>query len=128
MASRRVSPDPRDRGQATVEFVLTLPLVFFSVLLVVQLAVVITERARIENVTWNAARSASVAASPDAAARDVVDRLVGDGTKVIVDDDGRFVTVRVQRNIPTDVPLVGRFLPDVTVGSQLTLLREPPLG
>lgn len=128
MASRRVSPDPGDRGQATVEFVLTLPLVFFSVLLVVQLAVVITERARIENVTWNAARSASVAASPDAAARDVVDRLVGDGTKVIVDDDGRFVTVRVQRNIPTDVPLVGRFLPDVTVGSQLTLLREPPLG
>jgi Flp pilus assembly protein TadG len=128
MASHRVSPDPRDRGQATVEFVLTLPLVFFSVLLVVQLAVVITERARIENVTWNAARSASVAASPDAAARDVVDRLVGDGTKVIVDDDGRFVTVRVQRNIPTDVPLVGRFLPDVTVGSQLTLLREPPLG
>jgi Flp pilus assembly protein TadG len=128
MASRRVSPDPRDRGQATVEFVLTLPLVFFSILLVVQLAVVLTERAHIENVTWNAARSASVAASPDAAARDVVDRLVGDGTKVIVDDDGRFVTVRVQRNIPTDVPLVGRFLPDVTVGSQLTLLREPPLG
>jgi hypothetical protein len=130
MASRPNCPDTvvRDRGQAAVEFVLTLPLAVILVLSVVQVAVVLTERARLESVTWNAARSASVALSPTVAARGMVDELVGDDATVVVDDDGRFVTVRVRRTIPTDVPVVGRFFPDVTVASELTLLREPPLG
>ncbi|CAB4579461.1 unannotated protein [freshwater metagenome] len=98
------------------------------VLAVVQVAVVLTERARLESVTWNAARSASVASSPTIAARERVDELLGGGATVLVDDDGRYVTVRVRRTIPTDVPVVGRFFPDVTVDSELTLLREPPLG
>jgi uncharacterized membrane protein len=130
MASRPNCPEDvrRDRGQATVEFVLTLPLVVILVLAVVQVAIVLTERARMESITWSAARSASVAPSPTTAAQDVVTELVGDDAKVLVDDDGRFVTVRVRRTIATDVPVVGRFFPDVTVESELTLLREPPLG
>jgi len=130
MASRPNCPEyvRRDRGQAAVEFVLTLPLVVILVLAVVQVAIVLTERARMESITWSAARSASVAPSPTTAAQDVVTELVGDDAKVLVDDDGRFVTVRVRRTIATDVPVVGRFFPDVTVESELTLLREPPLG
>lgn len=130
MASRPNCPETvhRDRGQAAVEFVLTLPLAVILVLTVVQVAVVLTERARLESVTWNAARSASVASSPTIAARERVDELLGGGATVLVDDDGRYVTVRVRRTIPTDVPMVGRFFPDVTVDSELTLLREPPLG
>lgn len=130
MASRPNCPETahRDRGQAAVEFVLTLPLAVILVLAVVQVAVVLTERARLESVTWNAARSASVASSPTITARERVDELLGDGATVLVDDDGRYVTVRVRRTIPTDVPVVGRFFPDVTVDSELTLLREPPLG
>ena len=130
MASRPNCPEyvRRDRGQAAVEFVLTLPLVVILVLAVVQVAIVLTERARMESITWSAARSASVAPSPTTAAQDVVTELVGDDAKVLVDDDGRFVTVRLRRTIATDVPVVGRFFPDVTVESELTLLREPPLG
>ena len=130
MASRPNCPETvhRDRGQAAVEFVLTLPLAVILVLAVVQVAVVLTERSRLESVTWNAARSASVASSPTTAARKRVDELLGGGATVLVDDDGLYVTVRVRRTIPTDVPVVGRFFPDVTVDSELTLLREPPLG
>jgi uncharacterized membrane protein len=130
MASRPNCPEDvrRDRGQAAIEFVLTLPLVVILVLAVVQVAIVLSERARMESITWSAARSASVAPSPTTAAQDVVTELVGDDAKVLVDDDGRFVTVRVRRTIATDVPVVGRFFPDVTVESELTLLREPPLG
>ncbi|MEY3618718.1 MAG: hypothetical protein RL726_1416, partial [Actinomycetota bacterium] len=108
MASRPSCPDDvrRDRGQAAVEFVLTLPLVVILVLAVVQVAVVLTERSRLESITWTAARSASVAASPTTAAQDVVTELVGDDANVRVDNDGRFVTVRVRRTIATDVPVV----------------------
>jgi hypothetical protein len=103
-------------------------LVVILVLAVVQVAVVLTERSRLESITWTAARSASVAASPTTAAQDVVTELVGDDADVRVDNDGRFVTVRVRRTIATDVPVVGRFFPDVSVETELTLLREPPLG
>ncbi len=130
MASPRSCPDRerRDGGQAAVEFVLSLPLIVVSVLALVQVAVVLTERARVESVTWSAARSASVAISPTATASEVVTDLLGARASTTVEDDGRFVTVRVRHTVTTDVPLVGRFFPDVTVGSQLTMLREPPLG
>lgn len=130
MASRRNCPElvARDRGQAALEFVLTLPLVVLLVLAVVQVAIVLTERARVESITWNAARAASVAPSPATAARRQVDDFPGGHTTVMVEEEEGFVTVRVRRTVATDVPVIGRFLPDVTVESELTLLLEPPLG
>lgn len=130
MASRRNCRDDasRDRGQAAVEFVLTLPLVLLLVLTLVQLAIVLTERARLESITWNVARAASVSASPADIARRRVDELSGGGSDVDVEEVDEFLTVRVRRTIATDVPIVGRFFPEVTVESELTLLLEPPLG
>ena len=98
------------------------------VLTLVQVAIVLTERARLESITWNVARAASVAASPAEVARRRVDELSGSDTYVVVDDVDEFVTVRVRRTIATNVPIVGRFFPEVTVESELTLLLEPPLG
>lgn len=46
----------------------------------------------------------------------------------MVEEEEGFVTVRVRRTVATDVPVIGRFFPDVTVESELTLLLEPPLG
>jgi len=130
MASRRNCPEfvARDRGQATVELVLTLPLVVLLVLAVLQVALVLSERARVESITWNATRAASVAPSPVAAARRQVDDLLGDDATVLVEQVEEFVTVRVRRTITTDLPVVGRLFPDVTVESELTLLLEPPIG
>ena len=130
MASPRSCPESvtRDRGQAALEFVLTLPLVVLLVLTVVQVAIVLTERARIESITWNAARAASVAPSPASAARRLVGDFPGGHMSVMVEEDEEFVTVRVRHTVATDVPVIGRFFPDVTVESELTLLLEPPLG
>ena len=124
MASPLDSPE-HDRGQATVEFALLLPLVVVLVLCLVQLAVVLTRRAQLETSTWNVARAASVAADPE----EVVDNVLDDPTTVAdVRVDARWVTVTTRSVVVTDVPIVGRFFPDVTLESRLTLLLEPPLG
>jgi hypothetical protein len=123
MASPHDSPE-HDRGQATVEFALLLPLVLVLVLCLVQLAVVLTRRAQLETTTWNVARAASVAADPAG----VIDVLDDPTTVADVRVDARWVTVTTRSVVVTDVPIVGRFFPDVTLESRLTLLLEPPLG
>jgi hypothetical protein len=123
MASPHDSPE-HDRGQATVEFALLLPLVLVLALCLVQLAVVLTRRAQLETTTWNVARAASVAADPAG----VIDVLDDPTTVADVRVDARWVTVTTRSVVVTDVPIVGRFFPDVTLESRLTLLLEPPLG
>jgi hypothetical protein len=71
------------------------------------------------------ARAASVAADPAG----VIDDVLDDPTTVAdVRVDARWVTVTTRSVVVTDVPIVGRFFPDVTLESRLTLLLEPPLG
>lgn len=123
MASPHDSPE-HDRGQATVEFALLLPLVLVLVLCLVQLAVVLSRRAQLESTTWNVARAASVAADPAG----VIDVLDDPTTVADVRVDARWVTVTTRSVVVTDLPIVGRFFPDVTLESRLTLLLEPPLG
>jgi hypothetical protein len=93
-------------------------------LCLVQLAVVLTRRAQLETTTWNVARAASVAADPAG----VIDVLDDPTTVADVRVDARWVTVTTRSVVVTDVPIVGRFFPDVTLESRLTLLLEPPLG
>lgn len=124
MVSPHDSPE-RDRGQATVEFALLLPVVLVLVLCLVQLAVVLTRRTQLETSTWNVARAASVAADPQGVVDDVLD---DPSTVADVRVDARWVTVTTRSVVVTDVPIVGRFFPDVTLESRLTLLLEPPLG
>lgn len=130
MASPRNFPDTsrRDRGQATVEFVIVLPLILILTLTVVQLAIVLSERSRLEGITWNAVRAASVSDSPESTALRVTAELGGDTVITDVDVEGEWVTVHTELTVSTDVPLVGRFFPSITFDTDLTMLREPPLG
>jgi len=119
-----------ERGQATVELVLVLPVVVALALAVVQVGVVVRDRLLVSHVGREAARAAAVeptAEAATAAARQATslasDRLaviVGGGS--IAPGDRLMVTVRYQA--PTTVPLVGLLVPDVMMEATVTVRVE----
>ncbi|HEX7097162.1 MAG TPA: TadE/TadG family type IV pilus assembly protein [Acidimicrobiales bacterium] len=114
-----------DRGQATVELVLVLPLVFALVLAVAQVAVVARAHVLVGAAARDAARAAAV--GDVAGARQAA--LDGSGldparTEVDVDVGATVVTARVRYRDPTTVPIVGRLVGDVTVGATVVMRRE----
>ena len=124
--SRRNSPDPsNDRGQATVEFALTIPVLLLVLLGAVQVFVLLADRLHLVHVTRDATRAASVSADPTAAVARVIGRAWPDRDVTFrVVDDGELVSVRVELIDSTDVPIIGRFLPDVRLTESLTMLAD----
>lgn len=117
----------RDRGQATVELALALPLVAVLVLGIVQLVVVARDQLAVELAAREGARAAAVSADPARSARAAADAAVGlDGLDVEVSQDGGLVTVVVRHRSATDVPLVGMVVGDVTVSAAVTMQLDPP--
>lgn len=117
-----------DRGQATIEFALCLPLVLIVVLTMTQLVIVGLQKVRLVHTAREAARSAAISGDPVAAAQRVVTSLGTTDVEIITTVDDRWVTVRLHQTSVTDLPLVGPFLPDVDLDEEVTMLREPPLG
>ena len=116
-----------DRGQATVEFAIALPLVAILVLAVVQLVVVARDQLAVELAAREGARAAAVAGSTaDAATLAAESATTLRPLTVSTSDDGRLVTVTVTASNPTNVPLVGMVIADVEVRGSATMLREPP--
>jgi Flp pilus assembly protein TadG len=116
-----------DRGQATVELALSLPLLFVFLLGIVQLLVIVRDQLAVQLAAREAARAAAVAASSggaaDAAASRAVDLRPLD---VATASSASSVTVTVSHVTRTDVPLIGALLPDVVVSSTATMALEPP--
>lgn len=118
-----------DRGQATVELALVLPLVVVVVLFVVQVALVGLAQVLVVHAARSAARTAAV--DPDdaavvARARDTpgldADRIsVEVGTR---GPPGGTVEVTVTYRAPTDMPLAGRLLGDVTLTATVVMPVE----
>lgn len=116
-----------DRGQATVEFALALPLVVVLVLGIVQLVVVARDQLAVELAAREGARAAAVAAEPSGAATAAAESAVSlRPLSVATYDDGRRITVTVRHRTATDVPLIGAVIGDVEVTGTATMLREPP--
>lgn len=124
--SRRNSPDEADDvGQATVEFALTIPILIVVLLGAVQVFVLLVDRLHLVHVTRDATRAASVSADPSAAVARVVERTWPDrSVSFRVNDDGDLVSVEVELVNPTDVPIIGRVLPDVRLTESLTMLVD----
>ena len=124
--SRRNSPDSsNDHGQATVEFALTIPVLLVVLLGAVQVFVVLVDRLHLVHITRDATRAASVSADPTSAVSRVVERAWPDrDVSYRVNDDGDLVSVRVELVNSTDVPIIGRFLPDVRLTESLTMLAD----
>ena len=130
-AARRPGPSG-DRGQATVELVLVLPVVVLALLLLLQVGLV----ARAQVVAVDAAREGARAAAiqgTEAAGATAARAAVGERTAgrldVVVDLEpgpAGFATVRVRYRVATDVPLVGPLLRDPVVTATVAMRREEP--
>ena len=121
MPSSTPSSNGCERGQATVELALALPVVVLAVLLVVQVAVVAVAQVRVEHAAREAARSAAVGADPAGTGG-----LDPARTDVDVVGDGPWVTAEVRYRVATDLPLVGHLAPDVEVVASATFRAEVP--
>jgi Flp pilus assembly protein TadG len=117
----------RDRGQATVELALALPVVVLLMLGLLQVVVV----ARDHLAVWHAARvgvragavSTTPAAEATAASRAATTL---EALEVSVQVDADWITVLARHRTATDLPLIGLLLPDITVEATATMAREPP--
>ena len=117
----------RDRGQATVELALCLPLLFMFLLGIVQLVVIVRDQLAVQLAAREAARAAAVAAPSAPAAERAANRAVTlrplmVATRLSIDA----VTITVSHVTPTDVPMIGALLPDITLSAQATMALEPP--
>lgn len=117
-----------DDGQAAVELALGLPVVAVAVLAVVQVVLVGRDQVAVIHAAREAARAAAVAADPvgegTAAARAAI-ALPGHRVHVEIRTAGDLVTAVVSYRSPTDLPLVGAAVDDVTVTGRATMRWEP---
>lgn len=116
-------------GQATVELALALPLILGLLLFAVQTGLVIHDRLMLAHAAREAARAAAVvptvAAAGDAAVR--ATRLDADRMEVGVRRTGpgrSLVEVTVTYRSPTEVPMVGPLLGDITMSESVTMMVE----
>jgi Flp pilus assembly protein TadG len=119
--------DDRERGQATVELALSLPLLFMFLLAIVQLVVIVRDQLAVQLAAREAARAAAVAAPANVSAQGAAERAVTlrpfqVATRIAIDT----VTVTVSHVTRTDVPMIGALLPDITVSATATMSLEPP--
>jgi len=122
-------PGCRERGQATVELVLALPVLALLLLVIVQVGLVARDELLLTHAAREAAREAAVAADPDAARRGALAGAGLDPGRLEVSVAGRSgsgsrVTVRLTYRSATDVPLVGALVGDVRLVARVTMRVE----
>lgn len=116
-----------DAGQATVEVALAVPLLAIVILVGLQIALVVRDQVAVIAAAHQGARAAAVAADPLGAAQGAVARtaaLPAARRTVRTSTGAGLVTVTVTYRSPTDLPLVGAFLPDITVRGAATMAIE----
>jgi Flp pilus assembly protein TadG len=107
-----------DRGQAVVELALTIPVVVLLLLAVIQLGLVVRDQILVVHAAREAARVGAVDPSEDAPRRAAIRSSDLTESRISVDSGARggpgsTLRVTVHYSSPTEVPLVGAFLPDV---------------
>lgn len=127
-------PRTSERGQATVELVLLVPVFVLLALSVVQAGVVVRDRLLVAHAAREGARAAAVepttgAATAAAQAATGLDpaRLGVAVTVISVpggDGSGGRVAVTVHYRAPTRVPLVGILVPDIDLSSRIVARIE----
>jgi hypothetical protein len=116
-----------DAGQATVEVALAVPLLVVVMLFGVQIALVIRDQIATIAAAREAARAVVVADGKPGVADGAVARTVAlnpSRRSVNVSINGGLVTATVTYRSPTDLPLVGIFIPDITVHGSATMALE----
>jgi TadE-like protein len=116
-----------ERGQATVELALVLPLIFALLVLVFQVALVARDEILVVHVARDAAREATVTRDPGRVSAVAVRNLPGATVRVVRRGGvGERVEVAVTYVSHTNLPLIGALLPDVTLHSDSVMRVERP--
>ena len=116
-----------DRGQATVELALVLPIVFALLVLVFQVALVARDEILVAHAARDAAREAALTRDGSLVAAAATRTLPGAATRVDRRGPvGGTVDVSVAYVSRTDLPLVGALLPDLTLHGHATMRVEQP--
>ena len=120
------------RGQATVELVLVLPVVVLALLLVVQVGLVVRAQVVLVDAAREGARAAAVEGTAQAAraAARASPGLRSNRVRVLaqVGPPGGLARVEVRYRVPTDVPLVGSLVGDVSLHAAVAMRVEDPAG
>jgi Flp pilus assembly protein TadG len=114
-----------ERGQASVELALVLPVLILFLLGFVQTALVARDQVLLQDAARAAAREASVGADPDRI-RDAARRSLA-GVTVDVQRTGGVgdpVVVVARYHDRTDLPIVGRLFPDLDLTARATMRVE----
>jgi Flp pilus assembly protein TadG len=119
----------RERGQASVELALALPVLALLLLLIVQVGLVVRDQVLLVHAAREAAREAAVAADRGAARRGALAGARLQPGRLTAAAEGRGgpgsrVTVRLEYRSPTDVPLVGALVGDVRLSAAATMRVE----
>jgi Flp pilus assembly protein TadG len=132
MTPRR-GPVGGDRGQASVELALLLPVVLLLLLAVLQVGLLARDVVLVTHAAREAARAAATDPSPDAARAAALASSGLDPARVTVALDvtdppagTRRVRVVVVYRAPTAVPLVGALVADRTIRTAATMRLETP--
>lgn len=115
-----------ERGQAATEVALTLPIVALLLLAVVQAGLVVHAHVLVVHAAREGAREAAVSSDVGAArrgARAAAD-LAPERLDVRLTRRAPRVRVDVRYRVNTDVPLIGRLLPDIAVRASATMRSE----
>jgi hypothetical protein len=112
-----------------VEIALVLPVLVLALLLVVQVALIGLAQVLVVQAARNAARAAAVDSAPGAARAAAVGTAGLRPERVTVDvgtrgPPGSLVAVTVRYRAPTEVPLVGRLLGEVTLTATVSVQVE----
>lgn len=117
-----------DRGQASVELALCLPVVAVLLLLVVQAGLLVADQVAVVQAAREGARRASVDPDPEAARGAAIGgRVAPDRTTVTVERVAgapELVRVTVGHRAATDVPIVGRLLPEIDLEASAEMAVE----
>jgi Flp pilus assembly protein TadG len=118
------TPRHKGRGQATVEFALMAPLVVLCALLLLATLSVCLDTLRLNDIARSAVRSAITSDNPSEAATAIAD-LSQVSAITITDESTGLVTVHA--TLKKRFPLLGRWLPSLSLRGTATMMREPPL-
>jgi Flp pilus assembly protein TadG len=129
--TRRRARSHDDRGQATVELALVLPLLVVLLLAILQIGLLGRDLVLVTHASREAARAAAVDPDPGAAvaAARAAGGLAEERLTVMVTgggDAGSRVQATVTYRARTEVPLIGALVGDRTIRSSTTMRVEGP--
>lgn len=120
-----MSDSKNEKGQATIEFALALPLLVVFVMLIAQFAVVARQQLALWEVARNAARYASVSPDPQLAAQEIAVQNGFPASAVVATNSDGITQVSMTFKENISLPLLGPFIPSLTLRAHVAMLTEP---